>query len=120
LGVIAEDDLFGGVVPYPFVATKAITHPLVEAGAAAPAGWAPGFADRVRDVVLPGFTAFALADARRAGARLLGYGPVRVKRALGTGWCDQTVVAGAAELDAALASLDAAELSCCGVVLEQN
>ena len=29
LGVRDEHDLFGGAVPHPFVATKAITHPLV-------------------------------------------------------------------------------------------
>lgn len=29
LGIFGEEDLFGGVVPYGFVATKAITHPLV-------------------------------------------------------------------------------------------
>src|SRR3954470_16109640 len=27
LGICNKDDLFGGVVPYPFVATKSITHP---------------------------------------------------------------------------------------------
>src|SRR5262249_59411333 len=36
LGVRTADDLFGGVVPHPFVATKAITHPLVPPDAAAP------------------------------------------------------------------------------------
>jgi len=75
LGVGTEDDLFGGVVPYPFVATKAITHPLVEPDAAAPEGWSQGFGLRVRKVVLPGFTAFSLADAQRAGIRLLRLGP---------------------------------------------
>ena len=38
LGIASTADLFGGVVPHPFVATKAITHPLVEGGVA-PAGW---------------------------------------------------------------------------------
>src|SRR5918994_5138064 len=28
LGIRGADDLFGGVVPYPFVATKTIAHPL--------------------------------------------------------------------------------------------
>ena len=39
LGIRGEHDLFGGVVPHPFVATKAITHPLVGPDAAAPDGW---------------------------------------------------------------------------------
>ena len=39
LGIRGPDDLFGGVVPHAFVATKVISHPLVEADAAAsPAG----------------------------------------------------------------------------------
>src|SRR5215471_14644681 len=29
LGIRSENDLYGGVVPYPFVKTKAITHELV-------------------------------------------------------------------------------------------
>ena len=43
LGVNSEHDLFGGVVPHAFVATKVITHPLVRPRAPAPAGWAHGF-----------------------------------------------------------------------------
>src|SRR6186997_2597881 len=33
LGIRSEDDLFGGVVPFPFIATKTITHPLPSAHA---------------------------------------------------------------------------------------
>src|SRR5687768_14409662 len=39
LGIRTEEDLFGGVVPYSFAATKTITHPLVEEDAVAPQGW---------------------------------------------------------------------------------
>ena len=39
LGISGEHDLFGGVVPHPFVATKAISHPLIQPDARAPAGW---------------------------------------------------------------------------------
>ena len=39
LGIRSENDLFGGVVPYAFAATKIITHPLIEPQAYAPAGW---------------------------------------------------------------------------------
>ena len=38
LGIAGEDDLFGGVVPFPFVSTKAITHPLGDPAATAPPG----------------------------------------------------------------------------------
>jgi len=37
LGIGGADDLFGGVVPASCIATKAITHPLVDADAVAPA-----------------------------------------------------------------------------------
>ena len=39
LGIRDENDLFGAVAPYPFVATKTICHSLVDRGAQAPAGW---------------------------------------------------------------------------------
>jgi hypothetical protein len=74
----------------------------------------------VRDVVLPGFTAFTPGDARRAGANLLELAPVRIKPARGSGWRGQRVVAGPAELEAALNALDAAEVTHHGLVLEQN
>src|SRR4051812_15205125 len=47
LGIRCADDLFGGVVPYPFVGTKTITHPLIDADAHAPAGWSSAFCDAV-------------------------------------------------------------------------
>lgn len=120
LGVRTEDDLFGGVVPYPFVATKAITHPLVEPNAAAPEGWSHEFAHHVRSVVLPGFTAFTLQDAGKAGLSLLESGPVRLKPPGSAGWRDQVVVAAPAELDAALDELDPSELSQHGLTLERD
>ncbi len=120
LGLRTEDDLFGGVVPFPFVATKAVTHPLVEPDAPAPGGWSHGFARRVRDSVLPGFTAFTPGDARNAGSRLLELGPVRIKPARGSGWRGQSVVAGPAELEGVLTAIDPAELMHHGLVLEQN
>ncbi len=43
LAIRGEEDLFGGVVPFPFVAGKMISHPLLDAAATAPQGWQPGF-----------------------------------------------------------------------------
>jgi len=120
LGISGEDDLFGGVVPFPFVATKSITHPLADAEAFRPAGWSRAFPDAVRDAVLPGYSAFTQEDARRAGRRLLRDGPVRVKPALGVGGRGQVLVVDAAALDAAVSLIDAAELACYGVALEQH
>ena len=76
LGVCSEHDLFGGVVPQPFVATKAITHPLVHTNAYAPVGWSHEFGRRVQHSVLFGFSVFTIEDARRAGLRLLEHGPI--------------------------------------------
>src|SRR5918999_324289 len=66
LGIRREDDLFGGVVPHPFVASKTIAHPLASPDARRPRGWSDAFPERVRDVVLPGFAAFAREDVRAA------------------------------------------------------
>ena len=67
LGIRGPDDLFGGVVPHAFVATKVISHPLVEPDAAALPGWNPAFGAQVGDSVLAGYAAFNHDDARRAG-----------------------------------------------------
>jgi Protein of unknown function (DUF3182) len=120
LSVRGEHDLFGGVVPYAFVATKALTHPLVRPDAHAPPGWSRAFGRQVQDVVLSGFTAFALDDAREAGGRLLSHGPVRLKPVQATGGRGQVVVSDAAGLGAALEAVDAAALSEHGLVLEED
>lgn len=120
LHVREVDDLFGGVVPYPFVATKVITHPLVTPDAQAPQGWRHAFAARVAEAVLCGFSVFSLTDARAAGAQLLGHGPVRLKAARGIGGRGQTVVADASALHAALDAMDPAEVNAFGLVLEEN
>jgi hypothetical protein len=120
LGIRDEHDLFGGVVPYPFAATKTITHPLVSTDAFAPQGWSHEFARCVEGAVLFGFSAFTLADLRRAGAVVLERGRARVKPARGIGGRGQNVVTSAADLDAVLDTMDLAELARYGTVIEQN
>lgn len=120
LGIADDDDLFGGVVPHPFVATKCISHSLVDDHAIAPDGWSGEFPRRVRDCVLHGFAAFSIDDALRATLRLFAYGPVRIKRALGIGGCGQTVVHDRQEAEAALAEADTEEVSRYGIALEQD
>ena len=120
LGIHDESDLFGGIVPYPFVATKAITHPLVDRGAQAPDGWRYDLGDRLRDVVLYGFTAFSREDARRAGMLVLQRGAARVKPACAIGGRGQVVVSAEAGLDKVIEGLNEWELSRYGVVVEQN
>ncbi len=107
LGIRNAQDLFGGVVPHPFVATKVITHELSHADAMAPVGWSHEFGRSVRDVVLPGYSAFTPSDARQAALRLLAQGSVRMKKASGIGGSDQLVIRSAAALDAALRALEA-------------
>src|SRR5204862_1316683 len=113
LGIRGEDDLFGGVVPASFIATKAIVHPLVEPDAQAPAGWSAAFAEEVRPAVLPGFSAFSLRDARRAGLELLREGRIRLKPAQGVGGHGQRGVKDEAEHEGALGSLDRYQLERC-------
>lgn len=120
LGIRGERDLFGGVVPHPFMATKTITHALPDADAAAPEGWTSGFAQQVQSVVLPGCSAFTLPDARRAGLRLLLDGAVRLKPACSSGGAGQSVVRDAAELQAGLVALDQAGQLRQGLVLERD
>jgi hypothetical protein len=120
LGIRGEGDVFGGVVPHPFVATKAITHPLVSADAQAPEGWSHEFPEHVRDAVLTGHTVFTPKDAREAGALLLQHGAVRIKPVRETGGRGQVAVANAAALEAALGRHDPAQLARDGLVLEEN
>jgi hypothetical protein len=113
-----HDDLFGGVVPFPFVATKAIVHPLISPDASRPPGWSHDFPERVRDTVLPGFTAFSLRDARRAATKLLVRGPIRLKPGRGIGGRGQRLVSSPTDLDARLRGLTAADLEREGVGIE--
>lgn len=120
LGITGADDLFGGVVPYPFVKTKAISHALTGPHAVRPEGWSDVFTTAVAGCVLPGFTAFALDDARAGGRRLLDDGPVRVKPPLSAGGRGQRVARTLGEVDAAVAGIAPDDLAACGVVLEAN
>ncbi len=120
IGIRTEHDLFGGVVPYPYVASKMISHPLIDVHARAPRQWSTEFPRRVADVVLDGFSAFDKADAVRAGRRLLEQGAVRVKPATGIASLGQSVADNAIDLVRALDAIEPDEIAQCGVVVEQN
>ncbi|HEX2228850.1 MAG TPA: DUF3182 family protein [Candidatus Binatia bacterium] len=120
LGIASENELFGGIVPYPFVATKTITHPLLDASAFAPEGWSHDFPRRVLDAVLFGFSAFTRSEARRACARVLERGPARFKPACGVGGRGQKIITSLQELDAHLNSIDPDELARYGIAIEQH
>ncbi|UKE69757.1 DUF3182 family protein [Xanthomonas cerealis pv. cerealis] len=120
LGVRMAADLLGGVVPHAFVATKAISHPLVDPGAAAPQGWNHALGGALGAATVPGYTAFSAADARVAYARLCGDGQVRLKLPHGIAGQGQLLLHDAPALDAALDALAAADLAQQGVVLERQ
>jgi len=120
LGIHSLQQLYGAIVPYPFVKTKAITHGLVYPHAARPLGWSSAFADGVRSAVLPGYTAFCADDARLAAKRLFALGTVRLKEPLGDGGHGQTTVGSTAELEAYLENSPAERLASHGLVLETN
>lgn len=120
LGIHSEADFFGGSVPYPFVATKAISHPLVSDVATAPQGWSRDMMQFADKAVLAGYSAFSLEDAQQAGARLLPAGAVRVKPASAKAGRGQVVVNSPRQLEDALQALGPAAIGSTGVVLEQH
>jgi hypothetical protein len=120
LGITHDQQLYGGVAPYPHVATKAISHGLVAGGASAPSGWSLPLGKILEEVVPKGFTAFDLADVVTAGTLLLGWGPVRLKEVLGTGGRGQSVARSVDELMTTLSALDASAIAAHGLVLEEH
>lgn len=120
LDIRGPEDLWGGYVDHDFICTKAISHGLLGPEAKAPEGWSPLFCERVRKVVLDGFSVFALQDAQPAAVRLLHQGPVRLKPVHACAGRGQEVIHSLDEFDAVLARPDAAQLFNQGVVLEQD
>ena len=102
MGIRSEHDLFGGVVPLPYVATKAISHALHGAGAAA--ARRVGRIDGSRgstDACCLASRPSRMQDARRPAASCCA-GSVRVKPVRATGGNGQTVVRNAHALDRTL------------------
>lgn len=121
LGIVDEDDLFGGVVPHAFVASKVITHALPRECASIPEGWRSELGERLRPVVLDGFSVFCPQSAGLAGRELLARGgAIRLKPAQARGGNGQRRVDCPGTLDEALAALDRLELQEHGMVLEQD
>src|SRR5262245_9319156 len=120
LGIHCSNDLYGGAVPHPFMKTKAITHGLVDHHAERPLGWSTAFAERVREIVLPGYTAFSNCDARVAATRMLTRGTIRLKKPTSASGKDQTVITTLNELDGVLEEVTSDEMATYGLVLEEN
>ena len=120
LGVHDESRIYGGVAPWPFVATKAVTHGLRSSNAVAPQGWNPRLVAALADCVLLGWTTFSLDDARRAGIDLLETGTVRLKNVKSTAGRGQTRVRTLAELEIALADRNPDDIARHGIVVEED
>ncbi|WP_409261409.1 DUF3182 family protein [Pseudomonas putida] len=119
MGIRSEQDLFGGLVSHPYMATKAISHPL-PADAEFPLGWTDAFARQASDALLCGYTVFSKADARHAARLLLRDGPLRVKPVLACAGRGQRVITEADELEPLLANIDERDLALWGLVLEED
>ncbi|ACC73682.1 DUF3182 family protein [Paraburkholderia phymatum] len=120
LGVRSVRDLYGGVVPFPFVATKLIAHSLPDGATVAPPGWSRAFSARTASLVLPGYSVFSREDARNAAGALWKGGRVRIKRPCGIGGAGQALVADTDELEAQLDALGDGALQAEGLVIERH
>ncbi len=120
LGIVDEHDLFGGVVPHAFVATKVISHAAADPASVLPTGWQPGLSAALGDAVLPGHAAFGHAGLEAASLQLLRHGPVRIKQAHARGGHGQDIVEDAHALRQVCAGLDPVALREHGVVAELN
>jgi hypothetical protein len=120
LGISEANEIFGAVVPYPFVKTKAITHPLVHSRAERPQGWSLDFSQRVGAAVLPGYTAFGPHDVMTAARTLLRRGPVRLKPPLSCGGKGQVMAMDERAVQKFLGRYPSEELATYGLVLEMN
>jgi hypothetical protein len=91
LGIAGEGDLWGGVVPEEFVATKLVSHPRLSSACAIPEGWRE--LEGIEGCTLPGYAVFDRVDAAAAGRDLLEDGPLRVKCPFARGGHGQEVMA---------------------------
>lgn len=112
--------VYGGVVDHPAHAAKTLLHELVPGASACGDGYLPELAEQCRDVVLPGYTAFGVADVRRAAAAVRdGFGRrVRLKDGAGTNGHGQVVIDDVADVAGALAAFP--RLADDGVVVEPD
>lgn len=120
LGVRSVRDLYGGVVPFPFVATKLIAHGLPDGATLSPPGWSHAFGAHTASLVLPGYSAFSREDARKAARALWEGGQLRVKRPYGIGGAGQAMVADSDQLEAELDALGDETLQTEGIVIERH
>ncbi len=120
LGIRSEGELYGGVVPYSFVATKAITHSLINSAEHAPIGWSEDLERRIRGVVLAGYTAFTKSRRSPRGHPAPRDRPAAAQTSPGDRRTrsDRRLDVGGAECRPD--GIDPAQLEADGLVLEEN
>lgn len=117
-GVAGLGTLYGGIVREHQHADKAILHTLPSTGTAHPEWYSRSFAEAVRDVVLPGYTAFTHDDLVHGLDIMHGEGlSVRFKDPANTGGLGQHFVSSREELSR-VAFEYADKISETGMVLE--
>lgn len=120
LHIATEQDFFGGIVPARWMATKALSHPLWNDRAIAPADWNPNFMELAGHVVLRGYTVFSLDDALAAGLHLLEQGPIRLKSCQGKAGKGQRFVDTPMALYVELAAMSESDVHDDGLVVEEH
>lgn len=116
-GIEGADELWGGIVPYEFVGTKLISHPVWPGSTRVPRGWQalPG----IESCTLLGFSVFDSHGAEAAVSYLLKEGSVRIKAPYARGGNGQTVLFRRDDVERWLDTMSDDEISA-GVVVERN
>jgi hypothetical protein len=120
LGIQTESQIYGGVVPFPFVGSKVITHPAFGDAPAVPAGWRAELGWALAPHVLSGWSAFTFQAVRAAAIDMLGRTAIRLKEVEATAGLGQFVATSVKELDEAMDQLDESAMSGHGMVIEEN
>ncbi|MBV9706042.1 MAG: DUF3182 family protein [Chloroflexi bacterium] len=121
MGIKSESDLYGGLVPEPFLATKVIVHPLVSNTAQHPHMWSDTFAQTRKQDGCMGYAVFSKEDARKASAQLLQeYGAIRGKDPTRSGGRGQIVIRTHAEIEAAIVNINQKNLEKYGYIFETH
>lgn len=79
LGIKSLQDLYGGVVPYPFLLHTTLNHPIHHPSMNSPEGWNNDLALVLQPYVLKGRSAFNTQDALWTAEGMIHDGPLRIK-----------------------------------------
>lgn len=119
-GITGRGNLYGGIVREHQHADKAMLHILPKANAGHPHWYSRSFAEAVRDVVLPGYTAFTQEDLARSLNLMRADGlSVRLKDPANTGGLGQYVVNSRDDLTRVMSAYTG-KISTTGMVLEAD